>query len=63
MIIGTGIDIIDIRRIDEAINKYGERFKKRCFLNSEITKMRFLTEKIKKIITILLNSKKVTLGE
>ena len=38
MIIGTGIDIIDIRRIDEAINKYGERFKKRCFLNSEITK-------------------------
>ena len=36
MIIGTGIDIIDIRRIKKTIKKYGERFKKRCFLNNEI---------------------------
>ena len=36
MIIGLGIDIIDIKRIDKAIKKYGVRFKNRCFLKSEI---------------------------
>ena len=36
MIIGNGIDIIDISRIRRAINKYGNRFKKRCFSISEI---------------------------
>ena len=36
MIYGNGIDIIDISRIKRAINKYGNRFKKRCFTTSEI---------------------------
>ncbi len=36
MIIGTGIDIIDIRRINKTINKYDYKFKKRCFHPSEI---------------------------
>ena len=36
MIYGNGIDIIDINRIREVINKYGYRFKKRCFSISEI---------------------------
>ena len=36
MIIGNGIDIIDINRIRRVINKYGDRFKKRCFSISEI---------------------------
>ena len=36
MILGTGIDIIDIKRIENTINKYGTRFKKRCFSISEI---------------------------
>ena len=36
MIIGIGTDIIDTRRIKNAINKYGEKFKKRCFSNNEI---------------------------
>ena len=36
MIIGNGIDIIDINRIRRVIDKYGNRFKKRCFSNSEI---------------------------
>ena len=36
MIYGNGIDIIDINRIRIVINKYGNRFKKRCFRNSEI---------------------------
>ena len=36
MIYGNGIDIIDIQRIRRVIDKYGSRFKKRCFSISEI---------------------------
>ena len=36
MIIGIGTDIIDTRRINNTINRYGEKFKKRCFSNNEI---------------------------
>ena len=36
MIIGIGTDIIDTRRIKNIINKYGEKFKKRCFTKDEI---------------------------
>ena len=36
MIHGIGIDIIDINRIRRVIDKYGNRFKKRCFSISEI---------------------------
>ena len=36
MIYGNGIDIIDINRIRRVIDKYGNRFKNRCFSNSEI---------------------------
>ena len=36
MILGNGIDIIDINRIRRVIDKYGNRFKKRCFSISEI---------------------------
>ena len=36
MIYGNGIDIIDIERIKKVIDKYGIRFKKRCFSKSEI---------------------------
>ena len=38
MIIGIGTDIIDTRRIKKTINKYGEKFKRRCFSNNEMTK-------------------------
>ena len=38
MIIGIGIDIIDIRRIEKTIIKYGDRFIKKCFLQTEIQK-------------------------
>ena len=38
MIVGLGIDIIDNRRIEKTIKKYGLKFKKRCFLNNEIKK-------------------------
>ena len=30
MIIGIGTDIIDIRRIENTIQKYGEKFNSRC---------------------------------
>ena len=36
MIVGIGIDIIDIRRIEKIIIKYGDRFIKKCFLQTEI---------------------------
>ena len=36
MIYGNGIDIIDINRIRRTINKYGNKFKQRCFSVSEI---------------------------
>ena len=36
MIINNGIDILDIRRIKNTINKYNDKFKKRCFTNTEI---------------------------
>mgnify|MGYP001482412425 FL=1 len=36
MIYGNGIDIIDINRIRKVIDKYSDRFKKRCFSIPEI---------------------------
>ncbi len=36
MILGIGIDIIDIRRINKVLTKYGDRFKKKCFHKNEI---------------------------
>ena len=38
MIISSGIDIIDIRRIKKTIDKYQFRFKKKCFHKGEIIK-------------------------
>ena len=38
MIINMGTDIVDIRRINKTIKKYGEKFKLRCFTKSEILK-------------------------
>jgi len=32
----NGIDIIDIRRIKKTIDKFGDKFKKRCFSHNEI---------------------------
>ena len=36
MIIGHGVDLIDIRRIDRTIDRFGERFIKRIFTKNEI---------------------------
>jgi len=38
MIIGIGIDIVDIQRIEKIINKYGNKFKLRCFSKNEINR-------------------------
>tara|TARA_B100000427_G_C15105083_1_gene418954 strand:- start:125 stop:526 length:402 start_codon:yes stop_codon:yes gene_type:complete len=36
VILTNGIDIIDIRRIKKTIDKFGDKFKKRCFSHNEI---------------------------
>src|SRR3954470_24549769 len=38
MIIGFGMDLCDIRRIEESLARYGERFTKRCFTDVERAK-------------------------
>jgi holo-[acyl-carrier protein] synthase len=35
MIIGIGNDLCDIRRVEETLAKYGERFTQRCFTDIE----------------------------
>jgi holo-[acyl-carrier protein] synthase len=37
MIIGLGHDITDIRRIEQALARFGERFEQRVFTSAEIT--------------------------
>ena len=36
MIIAIGIDIVDINRIKKTLDKYGKKFKLRCFSKNEI---------------------------
>ncbi|HNQ92590.1 MAG TPA: holo-ACP synthase [Alphaproteobacteria bacterium] len=38
MIIGMGSDLIDIRRIEKTLEKFGEKFIRRCFAAEEIAK-------------------------
>lgn len=38
MIIGVGADLSDIRRIQQTLDKFGNRFKKRCFTELEQTR-------------------------
>ena len=38
MILTNGIDIVDIRRIKKTIDRFGDRFKKKCFTSDEIKK-------------------------
>ena len=38
MIIGLGIDICDISRIESTLSKFGDKFKRRCFTKNEILK-------------------------
>ena len=36
MILGTGIDLLDIRRLEKVIERHGDRFKERYFSEKEI---------------------------
>ncbi len=36
MIIGLGIDVCEISRIEKTLSKYGDKFKRRCFTSTEI---------------------------
>ncbi|QEN90506.1 holo-ACP synthase [Labrys sp. KNU-23] len=38
MIIGIGSDLCDIRRIEDALVRFGERFERRCFTEGERAK-------------------------
>jgi holo-[acyl-carrier protein] synthase len=38
MIIGTGVDLIDTRRIERTLERFGERFTERCFTDTERAK-------------------------
>ncbi|KKX34449.1 holo-ACP synthase [Rhizobium sp. LC145] len=38
MIIGLGSDIVDIRRVEKSIERFGERFTHRCFTDIERAK-------------------------
>ena len=38
MIIGIGSDLIDIRRVEKSLERFGERFTERCFTEIERTK-------------------------
>ncbi len=38
MIIGIGNDLVDIRRIQKALERHGGRFERRCFTEHEIEK-------------------------
>ena len=38
MVLGIGIDLCKISRINSTLNKFGDRFKKRCFTYTEINK-------------------------
>ena len=38
MIVGIGSDIVNIKRIEKTINKFGKKFIKRCFSEVEIFK-------------------------
>jgi holo-[acyl-carrier protein] synthase len=36
MILGTGVDLAEVRRVREAVERYGERFVNRIFTDAEI---------------------------
>jgi holo-[acyl-carrier protein] synthase len=36
-ILGTGVDIVETSRIQDSLDKFGERFLKRCFWPHEVT--------------------------
>jgi holo-[acyl-carrier protein] synthase len=38
MIVGIGSDLIDIRRVEKSLERFGERFTHRCFTELERTK-------------------------
>jgi len=38
MILGTGSDLIDIRRVEKTLGRFGEHFIRRCFTPEEIAK-------------------------
>ena len=46
MILGIGSDIVNIKRIEKTINKFGDKFIDRCFTKDEISKSEGRSNKI-----------------
>ena len=45
MILGIGIDIIDINRIDKTLKRFGNRFINKCYSSKEINKSKEILNK------------------
>ncbi len=45
MIIGIGTDLVDITRIENALDRHGDRFEQRCFTKAEQTKAKNRSDK------------------
>lgn len=52
MIIGTGIDLIDIRRLEKLMEKHGDRFKKKYFTQEEIKLVASRAESGREVLTL-----------
>jgi holo-[acyl-carrier protein] synthase len=51
MIVGIGIDIVDISRLERALKQHGERFRDRIFTTREITYCEVVTHKAERYAT------------
>ena len=49
MIIGIGNDLIDMRRIQKTLERYGQRFERRCFTGYECQKAHEVSSKQRRV--------------
>ena len=47
MILGVGSDIVNIKRIEKTINRFGQKFIQRCFTKEEILVIKYTDSIIK----------------
>ena len=51
--IGLGSDLIDIRRIENTLSKFGDRFKKRIFTENEIKGLQLKKQRQRLLVQVL----------
>lgn len=52
MIISTGVDLVKVERIRQAIERFGDRFLRRCFVIDEITEAHRRQDPVKRFAKI-----------